>query len=568
MKKLLAMLLALAIAVSALAACTNEGGSGKEDGTTAATTKEAQESADTKEATADTEPADSGKRDINGLELPISDSGETLDVWLAYNGTLVKDINDIESVKVMEQNTGVHINWTIVSLSELNEKFSTLIASGDYPDIVFLSFFPEYPGGWAKGVEDGVVAKLNDYIQFMPNYKAVLEANEWGDKQAKSDDGEYLIFYSIQGTDTEIKGEGVVSGVAYRSDILEQLNLEAPTTIDELHDVLVKVKEAGICEYPFMPSQSGTSELSLSYGVRPFASMQVNKEGKIEFNATNPNFGVYMEEMRKWYAEGLIDPNFATFNFFMDLPASVEANSAFLYSTLTSANTGHGLYSTGKISNPDAYLQAYVAQAATDDGLAKMDELQVTKCPGFISTSCKNPELAAKWLDYLYTDEAAVLLWYGIQGETFEYDANGHPQYTDAVINNVDGLPGSDYIQKIALCNNYAACWVGKANNEAGVKLTATLGGGDDAQAQSVAIWSEPEYNIALPAGVSLTDEEGYIVNQFYTDIQTLTNEYVIKYITGVSDESFDSFVDKAYSYHLQEVIDCYQAAYERFVNR
>ena len=123
MKKLLACLLALALAVGALAGCNSSTPSGS-DGSKA----ETKANADTKSESAETDTEDAGesgseKRNINGLELPISTTGEELNVFYAYNGSIVQDLNEIESVKAMEKATGVHINWTPVALSELQDKF-------------------------------------------------------------------------------------------------------------------------------------------------------------------------------------------------------------------------------------------------------------------------------------------------------------------------------------------------------------------------------------------------------------------------------------------------------------
>ena len=65
----------------------------------------------------------------------------------------------------------------------------------------------------------------------------------------------------------------------------------------------------------------------------------------------------------------------------------------------------------------------------------------IAKDPIYITTSCKNPELAAKWLDYQYSDEGCFLNWYGTEGESWTYGADGTPQFTELITNNPDGLP-------------------------------------------------------------------------------------------------------------------------------
>ncbi len=558
-------MLAAVMVISMLGACggstgTTPSGSGTAQGT-------AQTSTTTTAASASAAEENTNVRNINGLELPISTTGESLDVFYAYNGTLVSDLNDIWSVQEMEKNTGVHINWTQVALSELQEKFNILITSGEYPDIVGLSFFPSYPGGWSKGVEDGVVLNMDELVRdYMPNYRACLAQNDFGNKQAMSDNHEYQIVYSLQGTDDAIEGEGVVCGLGYRADILEKLGLDEPTTIDELHDVLVAVKNSGI-EYPFMPGTNGSSEIIHSYGLN-YTNWTLTQDGKVVYTYTQDVFKQYLDLMRDWYAEGLIDPNFTSFNFFMDLPVSVETDANFLYAVCLTF--GHGLYEQGRISNPDAFLQPYLSPAVTVPETVKSYAQEVTKNPAFITTSCENPVLAAKWLDYTYTEEAMIKNVYGIEGETFDYDENGKPQYlADKLNNNPKGMPATDYLQTICLTNANAGSAIGRANNEATRKLTMVTSGAEtNFQDEVVAMFSSPKVNVCVPAGVLLTDEEGYVVNQYETDITTLANEFMVKYIIGATDKTFEQFVDEAYKFHLQEVTDCYQAAYDRFVER
>ena len=64
-----------------------------------------------------------------------------------------------------------------------------------------------------------------------------------------------------------------------------------------------------------------------------------------------------------------------------------------------------------------------------------------------ITSNCKNPELAARWLDYFYTKEGMLLNAYGIEGETYELLPDGTPQYTELVTNNPDGY-GMLYIRQ------------------------------------------------------------------------------------------------------------------------
>ena len=57
-----------------------------------------------------------------------------------------------------------------------------------------------------------------------------------------------------------------------------------------------------------------------------------------------------------------------------------------------------------------------------------------------ITSSCPDVELAVSVLDWRYSEEGSFLFNYGIEGISFEYDANGEPQYTDLIVKNENGL--------------------------------------------------------------------------------------------------------------------------------
>lgn len=56
-----------------------------------------------------------------------------------------------------------------------------------------------------------------------------------------------------------------------------------------------------------------------------------------------------------------------------------------------------------------------------------------------ISRNCKKPELAARFLDYGYTEEGHNLFNFGIEGVSYEWK-DGYPTYPELITDNPDGL--------------------------------------------------------------------------------------------------------------------------------
>ena len=58
--------------------------------------------------------------------------------------------------------------------------------------------------------------------------------------------------------------------------------------------------------------------------------------------------------------------------------------------------------------------------------------------------------------------------WYGIEGETYELDEKGTPEFTELVTNNPDGLAPSDVLYQYTF---NSGSWFGKHDVEQGWKM-------------------------------------------------------------------------------------------------
>lgn len=115
---------------------------------------------------------------------------------------------------------------------------------------------------------DGIIIELNDVIdQYMPNYKKLLEENPQVAKTLMDDEGRYLYFTPINPLVTDLEKASVTWwGLMMRKDWLENVGMEAPTTIDEWYDVLTAFKEGdpnGNSEQDEIPFDAGSGGLLL-----------------------------------------------------------------------------------------------------------------------------------------------------------------------------------------------------------------------------------------------------------------------------------------------------------------
>ena len=94
-------------------------------------------------------------------------------------------------LKIQEM-ADVEIEWTVVcgSGDEIKAQYLAMLSSGKYPDVIQWVHRYDYVGDVPQLYADGIIIELNDVIdKYMPNYKALLEANPDVAKALKDDEG-------------------------------------------------------------------------------------------------------------------------------------------------------------------------------------------------------------------------------------------------------------------------------------------------------------------------------------------------------------------------------------------
>lgn len=141
---------------------------------------------------------------------------------------------DMAWVSQLEEMAGVTIEWEEVS-ADWDQKKSTMLAAGDIPDLIV----------GTNAITDSDVATFNglfedlsDDMDALPNVADMFAALPATESMATAQDGaiysipSYRRFWPETGTRQFIN-----------QTWLDNLGLEAPTTYDELHDVLLAFKE-------------------------------------------------------------------------------------------------------------------------------------------------------------------------------------------------------------------------------------------------------------------------------------------------------------------------------------
>lgn len=563
-KKWIALLLAMMMVLSLAACGTKENADqsqGKEDTKVETSTDDkADDKADDK--TEDTTEDEGPATPEPGVHLPVTEEKVTFDMWVTWSKSYQKDPNECLSEQELERRTNVHINYICNNSTEAGEKFGLMIASGDIPDMVRLANGNTYyAGGMAKAIDDGVFREVTEEVKlYMPNYLETIYSNPEAVRGHVNDEGRNLVVYTTGGNDYELKNQKTYLGLMIRQDWLDKCGLAMPETIEDWHTTLTAFKEQMGADAPLYIGNNGklgNGEFLTAFGVAPAF---YNEDGVVKYGPAEPGYKEYLDTFRQWYAEGLIDPNFSSStpgladNAYLATGRSGAGYSLFIFGGPTFLQWG---------MSQDADLN-YVAapMPVLNKGDAQKSSYNGSRIVGdyiAFSADIENLEVALKWLDYGFTDEAMALNNYGIEGDSYVIDEEGpyRYKYTDKIMANPDYSPSdahSFYCPRIPM-GKYSWAYEEQFYSPEILHI-------ED-------VWSEADNSIIIPPEVTLTEEEANIYSSKYASIETLVNELTVKYIMGtVGEEAYEGFVDQLYQYGLQDCLDVQQAGFTRYMNR
>lgn len=551
-KKLVALLLSLALVLS-LGACGGNGGS--------STSSEASPSSTTEESGAAAESGDESQAETaetGEFQLPIVDEPTTLSYFVADDSNaaiMTTDWNDNEFYQEMERRTGVHLEFEMVSSADYQTNFNLMIASGNLADMIYVgaSYYAE---GVDAAIDDGYFLDLTDLVdEYMPNYEKIRTSDIQYELLSTTDSGRLGAVYELRQSK-----QGPWLGLWIRQDWLDDLNLDTPVTFDDYHEVLTAFKNEKGATAPLILNFSGSDGEfgTMSGGLNVLNSWQLDETGKVSFGPYMDAWKEYVTIMHQWYTEGLIDPDFmATDERTADM-AKVVTGASGLFAALY---TMPSVYEAAS-EDPNMNL-APVNPPVMNEGDEGHIRLRDSYTSGntAISADSENWEVALRWLDYLYTDEGALLANYGVEGDTFEFDENGKPVFTDKILNNENGWTMTQTVASYLCPSAGIANWS---------DWTRELAGVPEKDQACYDVWSEFSDDWRLPSSVTLTQEESTERAALYADISTIVKEQTAQFISGALDieSNWDAYISALEASGMERAIEITQAAYDRYLAR
>ncbi len=480
----------------------------------------------------------------------------------------------------------IDIDWQIPPQGSEAEQMNLMLGTGDYTDLMDMSFNTENLGTLC---DDGVIYDLTPYLdQYMPNYKAYLDANPDVKSALFDDSGRIYLAATI----TENPKQW--GGLVYRKDILETMTggnvtfpsgYAEPTTIEDWEYMLELMKQyfqaAGFPDYAglILPAVGyfSTGELMGGFGIG--GTDFVKEDGTVGYGIAEDNFYNYLVKMKEWFEKGYIYNDFASRSqdlFYLPNTALTYGGSAGIWFGLVQQ-----LGDT--MSLPEYGLMMDVAPLAAPADTANGIETplgvylaanRASNNSGWaVSTYCNEEKLIRilQAIDWLYSAEGSATRSMGLseeQGaaEIAEYTDKGIP-HGARVNGGIEWTPEMDAAKELGT-------YEFSQNRLPGILVdyktrTCELNAeGVDPNVWGTEVWTKYGQKQVYPYIVSFTPEESERVNRIATSMQDYAHPMIVNFIMGrteLTPDAFHAYQQKLHDLGLDEYLTLKQTALDRF---
>jgi putative aldouronate transport system substrate-binding protein len=351
------------------------------------------------------------------------------------------------------------------------------------------------------------------------------------------------------------------TGWYIRKDWLKKLNLEEPKTVDELYTVLKAFKEQDpngngkADEIPFFQRGKVVTDLYPLFGVR--LNWHVNKEGKVVYGQYTPEFKTAVENVAKWYKEGLIDQEIFTRSQNARDYALQENIGGCTHDWFTSTAAFNDLLAP-KI---EGFEFAPIIPPADVNGVSwEPGSRDLTATSGWgISVQCKNPEAMIKYMDFWFTEVGSNLANFGIEGEEWTMVDNKQ-MFTEKMFQGDQSV-----VQKLWKIGAQVPSGMGYKQNYWYEEQTLS-----PRVQEAIRTYIDGGYIIEPFPSIVLTEDEKKIVDKYLPAIQTYIRETEQQWIMGSKDvtTTFDDYMKSLKNMGMDEVVKVYNDAYQRYMSK
>lgn len=461
----------------------------------------------------------------------------------------------------IKEKFNINLELMIIPGSDYVTKKSTILASNSMPDIISGMTVDEVK----QYAPSGMFLNLDEYQALAPDYYSLVDGEDriLETNKIRVNDNLYC-FQKLEKYRVALS-----SIIAIRMDLLEEQNIPVPTTYEEYYQALLKIKEKHPDMYGFS-SRSGTNYLlgQFAYGMGSGGFPLFNstrgiylepKTDRYVYGPTSESFLKVVEFMRRAYADGILDPDYAT----MDKDKMFEKLSGGKLMSVYDNNSFVGRTYNPALKEVDADAWFDILEPLADEeGNVRSYRYNKdwTDNVAVISSQTKYPERIVEMMNWLYTEEGSLVSNFGIEGEHYDM-VDGKPVVKQALIDSCEGA--SDVFAAVSGKLGAGLQGLGFYVDESLYEQTS-----DPIfleQGEKIADWTEKGEITFLPGWPSFTDEEQERVTEIEQKLTNVFNQEIDAFITGKkSMEEWDSLTETLKSEGSEELEQIFNTAYER----
>ena len=505
---------------------------------------------------------------------PICDEPITITVSGKQGNTV--DWQNTEMVKYIEENLGIKLQCEPISNDAFATQYALMLSTNSMPDLIINA-------GMDKGQvnmdgEDGYWLDLSQYLDIMPNFKAMLEKYpEWAAYQYADGGAIYGLNRVNPGKLSNASGQ-----IYYNKALVEAVYPDPIETIDDFYEALKAVKEAYPDKIPFAitfdanPAYRADIILRNSFGIHfnDNSYMLVTDDNdEVMLGDITDNNREYLKWLNKLYEEDLLDNN--SFIYTRDEYRAKEDSGDFIFWSDTGLR-----YNNSSISkNPaDFGIIAALSSDMEPETTYIFGNGITTNAGIFVSAETEYPEAICRLIDFLCTEEGQNLAYRGVEGVHYSLVDDG---YGNMIGTSKDFADLTNYKsetewaqQKVVIYQGMALLWSFAANyyDDLDVATLEKMSQSEDPTIsfkalQALAI-DKVDNKLVAPAPLTYTAEETEERATMYTDLKNFLKTSKVSFITGEvdveDDKAWENYVNRVGEMGWNRLKDIEQAAWDR----
>lgn len=499
---------------------------------------------------------------------PMED-GHSISVFAPIRGFIsnrFESYSDIVAFQIAAAETNIDVDFLTISEDAAETQMSLMFAGGDFTDVVS-DFLYSYVGTTVSAYENDLIIPLNDYLEeYSPNYYAWINSRPDFLKAVTEDEGNIFAWYNLM---PAVRYEGT-SWV--RTDLLEQFGMESPVTIDEYEDYFAKCVDAGLTATIYADSTTWSNVATSAFdlpgtsGAEGFGIAAYHKGNTIYSAYQSDALKDYMELMHSWYEKGFFSQDLISLSgAAMDRRAQDDL--------VINGQVGYMMQGVDRYTN---YVESTSIEGwdiepsrniVKEDGqithFAPNDPIAESNGSIVITTACEDIEAACRYVDWFYSDFGINTMNYGPEGVTWNWSADGKDRLFTAALYN-DQVYNENAGSAAMIYTGYMA-WPSISDPYSGMYYSQTTKGID---AVEMYLKDNDDTYYLNEKLINFTTEETEIINSKLADVSTYIAENLVKFLIGdKSMTEWDAFIADLDQLGLQEIIDTYQTAYDRYLS-